>query len=389
MTRRSRILFLFNHDAAHQAAHIVGLAVEVAKRNAADVVIAYGTPAIRDIVESLMPADAPAKMRWEALTLPPLIDGLLAPLNRVAPVRRLKRLDHHLELFASADIIVSPERTCLRVKRQLGARSPKFIFVPHGAGDRSVTYHPEMAQFDYMLVSGQKVVDEMHAHHIMPPERCEVIGYPKFDTVDLAHRPRFFDNDNPTFLYNPHFDPYLSSWYDMGRDIIEYFAARADRYNLIVAPHVMLFRKKFHYSLEYRRARMRPDAPDHLSSNILVDLDSPRLFDMSYTRSADIYIGDVSSQVYEFLTHRGACFFMDAAHQAASDQPLPYQFWENGDVCASPADLAHWVPRWAERADHYRSVQDRLFNYTMNIDPHRSAAQRGADALLAYARRLS
>lgn len=388
MTKRSQILFLFNHDAAHQAAHIAGLAAEVASRGQAQVILAYGTDAIRRTVESLLPAGAASQMIWTELALPPLVDKLIAPLNKVAPVRRVKRLDQHLDLFASVDIVVSPERTCLRVKRQLGTRSPKFIFVPHGAGDRSVTYHPEMAQFDYMLVSGQKVVDEMHAHGIITPDRCEVIGYPKFDTVDLSHRPRFFDNDRPTFLYNPHFDPYLSSWYDMGRDVIDYFAGQQDRYNLIVAPHVMLFRKKLHYSLEYRCARMRPDVPAHLPPNILVDLDSPRLFDMSYTRSADVYIGDVSSQVYEFLTHRGACFFLDSTGQAAQGAVLPYQFWENGDVCTTAQDLARWVPLWEQRAEEYRSTQDRLFRYTMDIDPQRSAAQRGADALLAYADKL-
>jgi hypothetical protein len=388
LTKTSRILFLFNHDAAHQAAHIASLAAEVANRDQAEVIVAYGTDAIRQTVESLLPAGAAQRMTWTELSLPPLTDAVLAPLNKLAPVRRLKRLDQHLDLFASVDLIVSPERTCLRVKRKLGARAPKFIFVPHGAGDRSVTYHPEMAQFDYMLVSGQKVVDEMQAHGIISPERCEVIGYPKFDTVDLKHRPRFFDNGRPTFLYNPHFDPHLSSWYDMGRDVIDYFAGQQDRYNLIVAPHVMLFRKKLHYSLEYRSARLRPDVPSHLPSNILVDLDSPRLFDMSYTRSADAYIGDVSSQVYEFLTHRGACFFLDSAGQVGEDGALPYQFWENGDVCGDVQELARWVPLWDQRAETYRATQDRLFQYTMDIDPQRNAAQRGADALLAYAQRL-
>jgi hypothetical protein len=335
-----------------------------------------------------MPAAALSHMDWHSLSLPPLLDTLLAPVNKVAPVRRLQRLDRHLDLFASVDIVVSPERTCLRVKRQLGSRAPKFLFVPHGAGDRSVTYHPEMAQFDYMLVSGQKVVDEMVAHGIISADRCEIIGYPKFDTVDLAHRPRFFDNDRPTFLYNPHFDPKLSSWYDMGWPLIEYFAGQQGRFNLIVAPHVMLFRKKLHYSLEYRCARLRPDMPENLPDNILVDLSSERLFDMSYTRSADVYIGDVSSQVYEFLTHRGACFFLDAAGDAADGAALPYQFWENGDVCQTVDQLSAWLPKWAERAEAYRAVQDRLFQYTMDIDPRRSAAQRGADALLAYADKL-
>lgn len=390
MSRPRRILFLFNHDAAHQAAHIAGLAAEMALRDTHhSIIIAYGSDTIRHSVEKLMPAEAIPHMEWQSLALSPWRERLLSPLNRVAPVHRLQRLDANLNLFASVDMVVSPERTCLRVKRKLGSRAPKFIFVPHGAGDRSVTYHPEMAQFDYMLVSGQKVVDEMHGHGIITPDRCQIIGYPKFDTVDLNHRPRFFDNDRPTFLYNPHFDPKLSSWYDMGLPLIDYVAGQQDRFNLIVAPHVMLFRKKLHYSLEYRCARLRPDVPEGLPANILVDLSSERLFDMSYTRSADVYIGDVSSQVYEFLTHRGACFFLDAVGEAKQGGALPYQFWENGDVCQNVAELIALLPAWAERADHYRATQDRLFHYTMDIDPQRSAGQRGADALSAYAQTLN
>jgi hypothetical protein len=92
--------------------------------------------------------------------------------------------------------------------------------------------------------------------------------------------------------------------------------------------------------------------------------------------------------VYEFLTHRGACFFLDSAGQVGEDGALPYQFWENGDVCGDVQELARWVPLWDQRAETYRATQDRLFQYTMDIDPQRNAAQRGADALLAYAQRL-
>ena len=97
--RAPRILFLFNHDAAHQAAHIAGLAAAVARRGVAEVIIAYGTPTIRAVVEGLLsPGDA-AKMQWVPLDLTPVLDTALAPLNRVAPVRRLARLDRHRALF--------------------------------------------------------------------------------------------------------------------------------------------------------------------------------------------------------------------------------------------------------------------------------------------------
>ena len=36
---------------------------------------------------------------------------------------------------------------------------------------------------------------------------------------------------------------------------------------------------------------------------------------------------------------------------------------------------------WQAAAARYRPVQERLFAYTMDVDPNRSASQRGADAI--------
>lgn len=378
----TRVLFLFNHDAAHQAAHIAGIAAALARRGSVQVVMAYATAGIRRVVADVVPADVATRMDWVPLTLPPALRTVLVPLDRLAPASRVARLHAALDLFRSVDIVVSTERTCLRVKRRLGAESPRFVYVPHGSGDRNVAYHPELAQFDLMLLSGPKLVDGMVDHGLATPERCRVIGYPKFDTVDIAARPAMFANDDPVFLYNPHFDPHLSSWYTMGPAVIEAFVRSGLRANLIVAPHVMLFRKRIHYSLEYRTVRVRPDMPSVAADNILVDLGSERLFDMTYTRAADVYIGDVSSQVYEFLAHRGACFFLDPTGRGAPDD---YEFWRNGDVCTDVARLAALLPQWRERAAHYRGVQDRLFASTIDVVPGYPAVERGADALLAYA----
>jgi CDP-glycerol glycerophosphotransferase (TagB/SpsB family) len=257
--------------------------------------------------------------------------------------------------------------------------------VPHGSGDRNVAYHPELAQFDLFLLSGQKLADEMVRHGIARADQCRLIGYPKFDTVDLAERPRVFDNDRPIFVYNPHFDPYLSSWYDQGNAVLEYFR-RNPQFNLIFAPHIMLFRKKLHVSLEYRAIRIRPDIdPTYRDCpNILIDTNSIRLSNMSYTRAADVYIGDVSSQVYEFLARPRACFFLDTHSRTRPGDPLPYEFWQNGDVRRTAAELAEILPDWQARAAHYADEQRRLFRYTIDIDAHTPSTLRAAQAITAW-----
>lgn len=385
-----RILFLFNHDAAHQAAHIAGIAGHMALyAPGVQVVVATGVDAIRRTVAGLIPEEAHAHIEWVSLDLPKATQRWLSPVNKVAPVLRLARLHHNLPLFAGVDLVVSTERTCLRVRRRLGAAGPRFAYVPHGSGDRNVAYHPELTQFDLMLLSGPKLVDEMVRHGITTADKCRVIGYPKFDTVDPSVRKRFFDNDKPVFLYNAHFDPHLSSWYAMGEGVMDYFLRHPD-YNLIVAPHVMLFRKKMHYSLEYRTAKMRPDIADRFRAapNILIDLDGPNLFDMSYTMAADAYIGDVSSQVYEFLLHRGACYFLDPLGRPTDGPAERYEFWRNGEVLYGAGKLADRIPHWRDNAASHLAEQDRLFAHTMDYRAGETSVARGTAALVDYAATL-
>lgn len=380
MTRR-RCIFLFNHDAAHQTAHSAGIMAVLAREYpSVEVVAAVGNASIESHVRSLVP-DADADLiTFVDLSLPRWTDRLLSLPNTLYPARRLARLRRAEELIASADLLVSTERTCLMVKKRLnekGGRCPEFVFVPHGAGDRGVTYHPSLAEFDHHLVGGQKVKDEMIAHGVARPDNCHVIGYPKFD-VSTSEPVKLFDNDRSTILYNPHFEPRLSSWYDFGPDLLSALA-KQDRFNVIFAPHVMLWRKRWHISPEFRVMRRRPDIPSEVREceHLLIDTGSPALFDMTYTTSADIYIGDVSSQVYEFLRTPKPCVFIDAA----GDGPQTYPFWANGPVAGSVAEVLAALDNVDELAERFRAIQKRLFAYTIDSDPSRTASQRGADMI--------
>ena len=257
---------------------------------------------------------------------------------------------------------------------------PRFIRVPHGAGDRKVTYHPDYKRFDRVLLAGQKAVDQMVRMGV-ERDRLRIVGYPKFDAVDTSARPSFFDNDRPTFVYNPHFDPHLSSWYDAGPALLDWFASsEGQQFNCIFAPHVMLFRKRLHISLEYRVARLRPDIPELVrrADNILIDLDSPRLFDMSYMLAADAYIGDASSQIYEFLLRPRPVFLLDpnGALHVEGDTALP--FLAAGPRCAGSKPLTKVIPTWRETGADYVQAQRNLVAYTFHTgdtpSPQRAAA---------------
>lgn len=364
-----RIGFLFNHDAAHQVAHSVGIMTAYAMSNRVDTVVALVSPALEDAVGK---PDGVEVIAFRAGRVAQWFAGVF---DRVGPFSRRAALAENLEVIAGLDALVATERTCLWAKRRLGRRAPKFIYVPHGAGDRGVTYHPELAQFDLLLVPGRKwVAAGLVEHLVHTRNEIAIVGYPKFDAVGKKPVERFFGNENPVFVYNPHFDPWLSSWYDFGPNIIAWFRQHPE-YNLIFAPHVMLFRKRFHWSLEYRTGRFRPDIPEP-AANIRVDVDSARLFDMSYMRAADAYIGDASSQIYEFMSKPRPAFLIDP-------HGVPIHHWAAGPVVKSVDALVTELPNFEAIGQRFAPAQRALFAETFDPSPI-PASQRAADAIASY-----
>jgi len=395
-TGSAPLVFLFNHDAGHQVAHLAGIAGALAlQETARKVVVAFGSETTRKEIAKLLSAEQITAVHWRLLALPKMLALLTQGLNKLVPIQRLMRLYYHRAELRKSAAIISTERTCLTLKRHWSRyrskdRIPAFAYVPHGSGDRNVAVHPALQDFDLLLVSGQKVQDQLVDAKVALPSQCRIIGYAKFDILRGRTPETFFANDNPTFLYNPHFDPHMSSWFDYGADILEYFYQNSDQFNLIFAPHVMLFLKKVHISPEYHVTRKRPDIdPKYYNApNIRIDVDSARLFDMSYTLSADAYIGDVSSQVYEFLYRPRACFFIDTHSKVAPNAPPEYDFWNNGPVVRNAQELLPLLADYEAIAVQYRDAQECRMAYTADQSDPRPASERGAEALRIYVESL-
>ena len=79
---------------------------------------------------------------------------------------------------------------------------------------------------------------------------------------------------------------------------------------------------------------------------------------MSYTRAADIYIGDVSSQVYEFLSEPKPCIFIGRPDTAWLDNP-DYAHWSYGPVCHSATDVMTALSTAQADLPAYRQVQEQ------------------------------
>lgn len=271
------------------------------------------------------------------------------------------------------DVLITAERTSTVLKR-LPGRCPPMIHIPHGAGDRAVGFEPRIALFDRVIVAGEKDRDRIVAAGLMPADRCHVCGYLKISALHALRgsTPVLFHNHRPTVLYNPHFERQLSSWQRFGRDVVEAVLA-SDDLNLIVAPHVRLFTGLS------AAERARWEALQ-VPGRFLFDAGSERSMDMTYTQAADVYLGDVSSQVYEFAATPRPCVFLDA-HGAQWQGNPDYLMWRMGEVVSKPERILPALLEAGTRHQEFRDLQRMLVEAALG-DTGPQAPERAARIIL-------
>ncbi len=282
--------------------------------------------------------------------------------------------------FGDFDALVTPERTSLYLRRK-GLFDGPMIYTTHGAGDREVSVTSELREFDFVLLAGRKHARRLLDLQLIRPGHYESGIYAKLDWMrGEGHTPpRLFDNDRPTVFYNPHFSPAQSSWPLVGRRILEQFAA-SRRFNLVFAPHVRLFDPP-------KPAHHRAFA-DYLGlPHLHIDLGSDRSIDMTYTLAADLYLGDVSSQVVEFLARPRPCLFVNP-RGVDWQRDASYRFWRMGPVIDSADDIESHIDRALATHGAYLDAQTAYLADTFGEFPLPSAtAERGADAIVAFLQR--
>jgi hypothetical protein len=379
-----RIGFLFNHDELHQVAHTAPI-ISALQRHAPSARVEVITSsnrqaeAVRQFLDPALPMPAFWSIRpnrWSRLAEKMM--GQMVPLNRLSSLKR------STELFRHFDALVVPETTTTFLKKNSKSERPRLIFFPHGAGDRSIGFSPEIQLFDYVLLPGEKTRDRMLDAGVIRPDNHRIVGYPKFEAFAARPPVRLFDNDKPVVLYNPHFDPLLSSWFRFGEQILDYFAGQND-YNLIFAPHVMLFQRKLLASVEHRMLRFRQQIDPRFAAldHIHIDTGSSRSVDMTYTGAADIYLGDVSSQIYEFIQKPRPAIFLNS-HGAEWQGNANYEHWTFGPVIDDLSGLGATLDAVSPLSDAYRQAQTRAFAYSFDMDDRESPAKRAATAIAEF-----
>jgi hypothetical protein len=357
----------------HQAFHALPIALETALRHRdAEVHLAAATPAQLSNLKRLADTYAP--------NAPVIVDKLRIPwffrrkASRDGVAAKTPTLLLNARYFAGFDALVVPERTSLILKKLL--RRTRMIWTRHGAGDRASGFEDEIREFDFVLMAGGKIEQRLREQKLIREGHYATGIYAKFDLVDRLPHPPLFANSRPTILYNPHFKPDLSSWPIWGRQVLDHFAASAD-YNLVFAPHIRLF----HPPTPDKYAAFEADAK---RPGMRIDLGSIASADMTYTRGSDLYLGDVSSQVAEFLRWPRPCVFLNAHHVDWKGDPN-YKFWELGPVVEDIADLGAAIEEAFRDHALYRERQAAYFNESFGI-LEQPTSPKAAEAIVDYLR---
>lgn len=355
---------------AHQVLHSLPIAAAMAQRHPQiDVHVAAVSRAQLDFARRLVEQHAPgASLSFDCLPLGPG-DRLRLRAGLGGTHFKQYTLLANRRYFDGFDAIVTPECTSLFLRR-LGVRS-RLVWTRHGAGDREVGFRADARRFDFVLVAGRKIERRLLAASVIRPGHYLSGVYAKFDWARTQSETPLFAERRPTVLYNPHFRAALSSWPRLGRAVLEAFAA-STRYNLIFAPHVRLF--------DPPTARDASAFARYRLAHLHVDLGSERSIDMSYTRAADLYLGDVSSQVAEFVIRPRPCLFLDAHARSWQGDPN-YAFWTLGPVLSSVRALEAHIDEAFERHAEFLDAQRRYLDETFELAPGPSAP-RAADAIV-------
>ena len=256
-------------------------------------------------------------------------------------------------------------------KRKNIQRDIKLITIFHGMEPfYRLSSELRYIGYDFYLLAGSFGYNYLLKRGIATKENAKIVGYPKFDIALQSEKKSFFTDNKPVVVYTPHWNQELSSWDKWGIQILEIFLNNED-FNLIFAPHIMTSKKDMTIPDEFYSA-----------SNIILDLDSLALVDMTYMNNADIYLGDVSSQINEFVVKPRPCVFLNPGGLDWKNIE-GMELWNLGEVVDNIRDVKKAISNAKEEHDNYKTIQIEFLNerYTSS---KLSGGKRGAKAILEF-----
>ena len=369
----TRIAFLFIAE-AYQVYHGYPVALALAEREGISVEIFYNDvdcPRHFARLATAFGLRQPPAERLQRRAWTRFVQSL-----RVFGLAKNSTMADNLACLNDFDAIIAVEETVSWLASRRHGDRPALIYIPHGSGDRAIAVQPSIASFDLVLPTGAKDAQRFVDLGLVRPGGFTTTGYIKLEVVEQLSQnlAPLFAGSRPVVLYNPHKARGLSSWATFIEPMLAQFAQQ-DRWSLVIAPHIKMFRRS--------SARTRARWEGRSDANTIVDVSSDRLLDNTYTAAADIYVGDVSSQVYEFLAVPRPCVFLNPRRIEWRGNP-DFRFWTLGEVIEDPAELMPAIARAQDRHAEFLPLQRQLVAETLG--PIAGATQTAADAIYRFVR---
>ena len=243
-------------------------------------------------------------------------------------------------------VAVCAEQTSLWLPYLLPFLPTRFVKTSHGVGSMSARDDPRRRAATRLLVPSEQERATYLARGF-DPARVTATGYVKASFRQRTPARELFADPRPIIVYAPHWQRHRSSWWLWGRAIVAMLAAQS-RFNVILAPH-------------QRLVETEPGAAAALAEvaglpHVHADTRGFAMVDGSYMAAADIYLGDTSSQIVEYLGDPRPCVFLNAQRidwRATDD----HQFWTCGDVVDRLEALPEALDAAADRHSLYADVQ--------------------------------
>ena len=342
--KRRSVIFLFING-PHHVYHLIMPALRFAETNVDfDIKIISGNPRNTEIITKS--AKEHSISDFELIDIPlPFRYKLNNYKDKLYPpvYTRIKKITN---ILSNASAIISTSHELPGHMREYKIEGPILFYLYHGTGTRAYGFESKLNMFDHIFIPGKYHLKRLRKELSLPEEKMILAGKPKLDWLrDKSYNEkRIFNNDRPIVYYNPHWDMQLSSYLKWRKFILDFFSENKD-YNLIFSPHILVkhLSKKAGYEIEHSEINF---------DNIKIDYDSERCVDGTYNSIADIYVGDVSSMVTEWVMLRPRpCIFINA-HQIHWMGNEDYHFWKCGSVINEFEKFPGLIYRSLEINDH-------------------------------------
>lgn len=371
MSKRFKIAFIFL-DEIHHVYHFLTVAIELAKTHEVKILtFPSDHEFLRQSLKRLQGDEVEVK-EMKTFAFRAFTDKLK---KRAFPRKSFWIKKNRNYILKNFDAVIFTDFIHHKLLKGRKNKTPLFIKFPHGVAGRAYSFKKDLLDFDLNIAFGP-FFSEMMVDMGVKKDQIAVVGYPKLDAIPQV-KPDLFKNDKPVVVYNPHFSEPYSSWEKTGLQILEFFYNHTN-FNLIFAPHLHLFQ-------EGKGGQDPAGIPKKYfeADNIFIDLGSNESVNMTYVNNSDIYLGDVSSQVYEFLINPRPCIFINTENIEFKDD-IYFRFWRCGEVINSMENFEEVLKRAFEKFKEYEPVQKEITAENFYFEEGSTASEKAALAISKF-----